>query len=46
MKVYFAPSSRAVRSVWLLEEIGLSFERVSFKLGQKEMRLPEYTRTI
>lgn len=44
MKVYFAPRTRAVRTVWLLEEIGKTYELERFTLGQKEMRGPEYAR--
>ena len=43
MKVYFAPQSRAVRTVWLLEEIELPYDLERFTLGQKEMRGSEYT---
>ena len=42
MKVYFAPNSRAVRTVWLLNELGLDHELVRFQLGDKAMRAPEH----
>ena len=42
MKLYFAPKSRAVRTAWLLYELGLDFEVERFELGSKEMRSQEY----
>lgn len=42
MKIYYAPNTRAVRTVWLLNELGLDYELVHFKLGDKAMRAPEY----
>ena len=43
MKLYFAPNSRAVRTAWLLYELGLDFELERFKIGDKAMRAPEFT---
>lgn len=43
MKLFFCPNSRAVRSAWLLFELGLDFEIHRFeKLGDPAMRSPEY----
>jgi len=42
MKLYFAPQSRAVRTVWLMEEMGLEYDLHHFKLGAKEMRSEPY----
>ena len=42
MKVYYAPNTRAVRIVWLLEELGLDYEIERFRLGDKSMREPGY----
>lgn len=42
MKLYFAPNSRAERTAWLLEELGLDFEIERFELGDKAMRSPEF----
>ncbi len=42
MKVYYAPYTRAVRTVWLLNELRLDYELERYKLGEKAMRAPEY----
>jgi glutathione S-transferase len=42
MKIYFAPNTRAVRVVWLFEELGLPYELEFFKLGDASMRSPAY----
>ena len=42
MKIYYAPNTRAVRIVWLFEELGLPYELERFKLGDPGMRAPEY----
>lgn len=42
MKLYYAPNTRAVRIAWLLNELAIDYELVRFKLGQKEMRAPDY----
>ena len=35
MKIYYAPNTRAVRIVWLFEELGLPYEIERFKLFGK-----------
>jgi len=42
MKIYHAPNSRAVRIVWLFEELGLPYEVEVCKRGTPEMRAPSY----
>lgn len=42
VKLYFAPNSRAVRTAWLLYELGLEFELERYQLGDKAMRGPQY----
>lgn len=44
MKIHYAPNSRAVRIVWLFEELGLPYELARFKLGDRAMRAPDYLR--
>lgn len=42
MKIFFAPDTRAVRIVWLCEELGLPYELERLALGDPQMRTPEY----
>ena len=42
MKLYFAPNTRAERTAWLLNELGLDYELERYKLGDKAMRSPEF----
>jgi glutathione S-transferase len=42
MKIHFAPNTRAVRIVWLFEELGLPYELERYKLGDPAMRSVEY----
>ncbi len=42
MKIYYAPHTRAVRIVWLFEELGLPYELERYKLGDPAMRAPDY----
>ena len=42
MKIYFAPNTRAVRVVWLFEELGLPYELERFELGHPAMRSDDY----
>lgn len=42
MKLYFAPNTRAVRTAWLLNELGIDYEIEAFTLGDKAMRAPEF----
>ncbi|MBB4196416.1 glutathione S-transferase [Rhodoblastus sphagnicola] len=42
MKLYWAPQSRALRALWLLEEIGCAYQRVTFDLRAGTHRTPEF----
>ncbi|APX11470.1 glutathione S-transferase family protein [Tateyamaria omphalii] len=42
LTLYFAPRSRAVRVAWLLDEMGLDYDLVSYDLGDPEMRSAEF----
>ena len=41
MKISYAPNTRAVRIVWLFNELGLDYELERYRLGDPAMRGPE-----
>lgn len=42
MKLYFASNTRAERTAWLLNELGLEYEIERYTLGDKAMRAPDF----
>jgi glutathione S-transferase len=42
MKLYWAPRTRSLRALWLLEEAGVPYERVRLDLAAGEQKSPEY----
>ena len=39
MKLYWCPKTRAVRAVWMLEELGVPYERVFIDIGGEELHV-------
>jgi glutathione S-transferase len=44
LKLYWAPQSRAVRALWMMEESGLPYERVLVDIRSDEQSRPDYAR--
>jgi len=44
IKLYGVPQSRAMRALWMLEELGLSYEIVKVNFATGDTRKPEYLR--
>lgn len=42
IKLYWAPRTRALRALWLLEEAGVPYERVRLDLSSDEQKSPDY----
>jgi glutathione S-transferase len=42
MKLYFARRTRATRPRWLLEELGVPYEKINLELSKGEHKSPEY----
>lgn len=44
MKLYWAPQSRAMRALWMMEEAGLPYERVLVDIRSGAQSTPDYAR--
>src|SRR6059058_843193 len=44
IKLYGVPQSRAMRALWMLEELGLPYENVKVNFATGDTRKPEYLR--
>ena len=42
MKLYWAPRTRSLRALWVLEEAGVPYERVRLDLAAGEQKSPDY----
>lgn len=42
MKLYYAPKTRSARPRWILEELGVPYEKINVDLKAKAQKSPEY----
>jgi glutathione S-transferase len=42
MKLYWAPRTRSLRALWMLEEAGAPYERVRIDLSADEQKTPDF----